>query len=270
MDDIDARAEFDPGTDELLYERRGPIAVLTFNRPAARNSMTVAMYHGLADVSEHVDADERVGVLVLRGAGDQAFVAGTDIARFKSFSTEEHVLTYEHDLVRCLSRLEAVQKPTIAMIRGYCVGGGALIASACDLRIASEDAKFGIPIARTLGNIISGWGFAHLLALIGPSRTKELLFTTRFMNASEGTAIGLFNEVVEAERLEVRTFELATTIAGHAPLTLHAVKEGVRRILEQGPGADLDDLVLQCYMSADFKEGVAAFFEKRLPHWTGR
>src|SRR5688572_23602999 len=228
---VDAQGDFVPGTEQLRYEREGAIATLTFNHPEARNAMTFAMYQGLHDVAAHVDADERVRVFVLQGAGDQAFVAGTDISQFRDFHTEDDVLTYERRLVRGLTRLESVQKPTIAMIRGFCVGGGALIASACDLRIASPDAQFGIPVARTLGNIISSFGFTRLVALIGPAKTKEILFTARLIKAEEGQRIGLFNEIVESERLAERTYELATLMAGHAPLTLRAAKEGVRRIV---------------------------------------
>jgi enoyl-CoA hydratase/carnithine racemase len=246
------------------------VAILTFNRPAARNAMTWAMYRGLYDACEHIAADGRVRVLVLRGAGDRAFVAGTDIAQFRDFATPQDALDYERNGNRYLGRLEALPKPTIAMLRGYCVGGGAGIAMACDLRIAAADARFGVPIARTLGNTLSTQNFARLVALIGPSRAKELLFTARLVEAEEGKAIGLFNEIVEADRLEARTLALAEQIASHAPLTIRAAKEAVRRILERGRIEEADDLILMCYLSEDFKEGVAAFLEKRAPLWRGR
>src|SRR5918911_846397 len=202
------QAEFVPQTDELLYERRGRIAFLTFNRPQQRNALTWAMYEGLYACCEHVDADERVRVLVLRGAGEKAFVAGTDISQFRAFSTAEDALNYERNGARYVGRLENVRKPTIAMLRGFCAGAGAAIATACDLRIASPDVQFGVPIARTLGNTLSTENFARLINLIGAARTRELLFTARFIGADEGLAIGLYNEIVEAERLEARVFEL--------------------------------------------------------------
>jgi enoyl-CoA hydratase/carnithine racemase len=254
----------------LILELDGPVAWLTFNRPHARNAMTWAMYEALSAACQRVDTDEAIRVFVLRGAGDQAFVAGTDISQFQAFKTAEDALNYERTLNRHFSRLEAVRKPTIAMIRGYCAGGGAAIAAACDLRIAAQDAKFGVPIARTLGNTLSAQNIARLSGLIGPARAKELLFTARFIGADEGKAIGLFNEVVEANRLESRAAELAALIAGHAPLTIRSVKEGVRRLLEHGRIDDSSDLYLMCYLSEDFKEGVSAFLAKRAPQWKGR
>jgi enoyl-CoA hydratase/carnithine racemase len=156
------------------------------------------------------------------------------------------------------------------MIRGYCAGGGAALAAACDLRIAGEDAKFGAPIARTLGNTLSAQNLARLIALLGPARTKEILFTARFIDADEGRAIGLFNQVVPSDLIEVRTRELAARIASHAPLTLRAIKETVRRVLAPESVEEPTDLYLLCYLSQDFKEGVAAFLEKRAPQWRGR
>ena len=265
-----ARRRIDLGTAELICEIDGAVAWLTFNRPEARNAMTWAMYDGLCAACETVDGDEAIRVFVLRGAGDRAFVAGTDISQFQDLKTAEDALAYERRLNRYVGRVEAVRKPTIAMIRGYCVGGGAALAAACDLRIAARDARFGVPIARTLGNTLSAQNLSRLLALVGPGRAKEILFTARFIEADEGKAIGLFSEVVDADRLESRTHELAALIAGHAPLTLRSIKEGVRRLLEHGRIEEPSDLCLVCYLSQDFKEGVAAFLEKRAPKWTGR
>src|SRR5918912_3035354 len=157
------QAEFVPATDELLYERRGPIAILTFNRPQARNALTWAMYEGLYACCEHVDQDDRVRVLVLKGAGEKAFVSGTDISQFKAFDSPEDALTYERNNNKYASRLESVSKPTLAMIRGACTGGGAAFAMCCDLRLASPDVRFGVPISRTLGNILSMQNFVRLV-----------------------------------------------------------------------------------------------------------
>jgi len=262
--------EFTPRTPDVGYERRGAVAVVTFNRPDARNAMTWDMYEALYDACEHVDGDDRVRVLVLRGAGDKAFVAGTDISQFRQFTMPQHALDYEAKQNRNVGRVEEVKKPTIAMIRGYAVGGGANIALACDLRVAATDAKLGVPIARTLGNTLSIATVARIMSYVGPARTKELLFTARLIDADEGKAAGVFNEVVEPDRLEARTMELAEQIAANAPLTIRSVKEAVRRLLEHGRIAEADDLVLMAYMSEDFKEGVEAFLAKRPPVWRGR
>jgi enoyl-CoA hydratase/carnithine racemase len=267
---VAVEAEFTPRTADLVYERRDAIAVLTFNRPDARNAMTWEMYQGLYEACEHVDRDDRVRVLVLRGAGDKAFVAGTDISQFRQFTTPQHAIDYEAKQNRNVGRVEAVKKPTVAMIRGYAVGGGASIALACDLRIAATDAKLGVPIARTLGNTLSIATLARIMSYIGPARTKELLFTARLIAADEGKAAGVFNEVVEPERLEARTFEVAQQIASNAPLTIRSVKEGVRRLVEHARIEEAEDLVLMAYMSEDFKEGVEAFLAKRAPTWRGR
>jgi enoyl-CoA hydratase len=264
------QAEFVPKTNELLYERRGAVALLTFNRPEARNALTWAMYEGLYDCCEHVDADDRVRVLVLRGAGDKAFVAGTDISQFQAFSTPEDALNYERNNNKYAGRLERVTKPTIAMIRGACVGGGAAFALCCDIRLASPDVRFGVPISRTLGNILSTQNFVRLVSLIGPARTKDLIFTARLIGAEEGRAAGVFNEIVEADALEGRTLQLAEQIAANAPLTIRAAKLAVQRIVDKLKLEESEDLVLMCYMSEDFHEGVSAFLEKRKPRWKGR
>lgn len=259
-----------PRTPDLLYERQGAIAILTFNRPSSRNAMTWEMYQGLYEACEHVDRDERVRVLVLRGAGDKAFVAGTDISQFRQFTTVQHALEYEKGQNRNVGRVEEVKKPTIAMIRGFAVGGGASIALACDLRIAATDAKLGVPIAKTLGNTLSITTLARIVQYIGPSRTKELLFTARLIDAEEGRLAGVFNEVVEPERLEARTLEIAEQIAANAPLTIRSIKEGVRRLMEHARIEEAEDLVQMAYQSEDFKEGIDAFLNKRAPRWRGR
>jgi len=254
---------------DLIVERRGDVVWVTFNRPDARNAMTFAMYEGLAEAARDADADRGVRALVLTGAGS-AFVAGTDISQFAEFTREEDALRYERRMDEWLSALERVRVPTIAALRGPVIGGGAAIAAACDLRIASPSARFGVPVARTLGNCFSMANLVRLSSLIGMARVKEIVFTARLVDADEALRIGLYHEVVSDEdALVPRVEELARTIASHAPLTLQATKEGLRRIRERMLPDESADLVLLCYMSRDFREGVNAFMEKRKPVWKG-
>jgi enoyl-CoA hydratase/carnithine racemase len=258
-------------SDELLYDVKDGIACVTFNRPQARNALTFAMYERLGAICAEIDADPAIKALLLTGAGDKAFAAGTDIAQFKAFRTAEDALLYEERLDRVLGQLERCRVPTIAALGGACTGGGAGIAAACDLRIAAGTLRFGFPVARTLGNCLSIENHARLAALLGPARVKDLIFTARLVEAPEALAWGLVSELVaEPAALLPRAMALARTIAGHAPLTLRATKEALHRLRrDPGPGEGRD-LVLMCYMSADFREGMAAFLEKRPAKWQGR
>jgi enoyl-CoA hydratase/carnithine racemase len=255
---------------DILFERRGAVAWVTFNRPEQRNAMTFAMYDRLVRICDEVEQDPDVRVLVLTGAGERAFVAGTDISQFQTFTDPQHALEYEARVDGVIGRLESVQRPTIAAIRGYAVGGGASLALACDLRVCTPDARFGVPIARTLGNCLSTNNYARLVDLVGPARTKELIYTARMIEADEAKAMGLVNRIVEPEELLDRTQELAEQIAANAPLTIQVTKESVRRVLIQRRPPKAEELILKCYMSADFKEGVNAFLEKRKPQWRGK
>lgn len=258
-------------TDELLYDVRNGIGRVTFNRPQARNALTFAMYERLAAICGEIGPGSSVKALIITGAGDKAFAAGTDISQFRDFRTAEDGLAYEAKMDRIIDTLERCPVPTIAAIAGACTGGGAAIAAACDLRIAAANARFGFPIARTLGNCLSMANYARLVALIGPARTKEVIFSARLVEAPEAQAIGLVGEVLpDHAALVARADALAQTLAGHAPLTLRATKEALRRIRETMSAADGDDLVVMCYTSADFREGMAAFLEKRAPNWSGR
>jgi enoyl-CoA hydratase/carnithine racemase len=266
------RTTFDLGTADLILEAEGSVAWLTFNRPQARNAMTFEMYDGVATACDLVEASDTVRVLVLRGAGGRAFVSGTDISQFQSFSTQQHVLDYEARVGRALDRIESVKRPTIAMIQGFAVGGGMGLAMCCDMRICAAESQFGIPTARTLGNALNLSNYARMVDLIGPMRAKELMFTARLYTAAEAQAIGFINEVVAAEALEARVRELATTIAGNAPLTIQATKEAIRRIQVHRRllAKEHQDIMLSAYMSEDFKEGVSAFLEKRPAQWKGK
>jgi enoyl-CoA hydratase/carnithine racemase len=254
---------------ELLYERRGPTAVITFNRPHARNAMTFAMYEALVAHCDEIDADDDVRVLVLRGAGGRAFVSGTDIRQFLDFDSGKTGVAYEADIDRYVGRLDRLRKPAIALVEGYAVGAGLSIASTCDLRVCTPDAQFGLPIARTLGNCLSMAGYARLVAILGEARTKDIVFTARMVGAEEARAAGLVSAVVPAEEIEDHVFDLAERVAGHAPITLRVTKEALRRLREANV-PDGADLVAEAYGSEDFRQGVAAFLEKRRHTWTGR
>jgi enoyl-CoA hydratase len=257
------------GDGELLYERRDAAAVITFNRPQARNAMTFAMYEGLVARCDEIDADDDVRVVVFRGAGGRAFVSGTDIRQFLDFDSGRTGVEYEADIDRYLGRLDSLRKPAIALVEGYAVGAGLSIAAACDLRVCTPDAQFGLPVARTLGNCLSMTGYARLVAVLGEARAKDIVFTARMVSADEAHAAGLVSAVVPAEEIEAHVFELAERVAGHAPITLRVTKEALRRLREANV-PDGADLVAEAYGSEDFRQGVEAFLEKRRHTWTGR
>jgi enoyl-CoA hydratase/carnithine racemase len=258
-------------SEHTTYEVRGPLAFLTFNRPEARNAMTWEMYQSLTDACDRVDDAKGIRVLILRGAGGKAFVAGTDIAQFQSFKDREDGVKYEERLDAVLDRLERVTKPTIAQIQGVAAGGGCMIALTCDLRIATPDSTFGVPVARTLGNCLSSASCGRLLALMGPARLKEMIFSARLIGAAEANAAGFVNRLVDPSEIAQVVETMALEIAGHAPLTLFATKEMIRRLVAKQRLAheEESDLIERCYTSADFREGVTSFLEKRKPRWSG-
>ena len=258
-------------TPHVLYATEGPLAILTFNRPETHNAMTWQMYQALVEACDQAEADSNIRVFILRGAGGKAFVAGTDIGQFREFRTREDGIAYEARLDEVLDRLERVTKPTIAQVDGVAAGGGCAIAMTCDLRLCTPDARFGVPVARTLGNCLSAATYSRFLDLIGPARLKEMMFTGRFFDAAEAAAVGLVNRIVDADRIDAAVRELAQIIAANAPLTIKASKEMVRRLQARRRIASQEghDLIAMCYTSDDFREGVDAFLAKRAPRWKG-
>jgi len=256
--------------EELLVDRDGGIATLTLNRPDKRNALTFAMYEGLAEFCRAAKHDTGLKAVIVTGAGGKAFAAGTDISLFRDFEGAADGLAYEAKMDGILSDIEACPVPMIAAIAGACTGGGAAIAGVCDVRIASPDMRFGFPIARTLGNCLSVASLRRMSALLGAARTRELIFTSRLIEADEALAIGLVSEIVpDAQKLTERARELAAEIAGYAPVTLRVTKEMFRRMEAATPDVDDEDLIAICYGSDDFKEGLDAFLNKRPAEWKG-
>lgn len=256
--------------DELLIERRDGIVFVTLNRPQARNALTFPMYEGLYKLATEANTDETIKVIVITGAGEKAFAAGTDISQFTHFRTAADALAYEEKIDRIMTALENCQKPTIAAIAGACTGGGAAIASVCDLRIGAANARFGFPIAKTLGNCLSMANYARLAVMMGPTRVMDLVYTARLLDAEEMKAVGLLSEILpDHAALQTRAEELARTILTHAPLTMRATKEAMRRLRAPLREIHGDDLVEMCFTSRDFAEGVESFLARRPAKWTG-
>jgi enoyl-CoA hydratase/carnithine racemase len=258
----------------LLLEKDGPIGWITFNRPDKRNAVGQETWQLMPDYVDDLAADDAIRVVVLRGAGDKAFVAGADISQFKdrrrNMDDEE---AYRRVSARGQEALATLPKPLLAMIHGYCVGGGVGIAVTCDIRIAADDARFGIPAAR-LGLGYHYRGMEKLMMLVGPAYTKEIFFTARTdFTAHDALRMGLVNQVVPKAELETFTRNYALTMARNAPLTLRSAKATVEQLQRPGEQRDLamlDRLIADCFNSQDYQEGVRAFSEKRRPQFQGR
>jgi len=261
-------------TEKLLLEKDGPIGWITFNQPEKRNAVSQEMWQRMPEYVRDLSADDAIRVVILRGAGDAAFVAGADISQFKdrrrNAADEEEYRRISGAGQEALTKL---RKPLLAMIHGFCIGGGVSIAITCDLRIASDDARFGIPAAR-LGLGYHYHGMEKLMALVGPAYTKELFFTARTdFSAQDALRMGLVNQVVPKAELERFTRDYALTMSRNAPLTLRSAKASVEQLLRPSAERDLamlDRLITDCFNSQDYQEGVRAFGEKRRPQFQGR
>ncbi|PRY66774.1 enoyl-CoA hydratase/carnithine racemase [Vreelandella songnenensis] len=259
-------------TESVTFNVRDGVAWLGFNRPQSRNAMTWEMYSALEHYCDVLADDDDVHALVLHGVGGEAFVAGTDITQFAGFSKPEDAIGYERRIDQVVGKLERFPKPTLALIEGACVGGGAAIALVCDFRYATSSMKFGVPIAKTLGNTLSISNVSRLIDMLGVARTKEVLMMARLVNGEEAHAAGLVNGLFDAATIHDDVAMLAADFAKRAPLTLQASKALINRALEQrrlDAGAS-DDWITTCYMSRDFAAAVDKFVNKTAFAWTGR
>jgi enoyl-CoA hydratase/carnithine racemase len=260
------------GTDKLLAEVAGPVATVTFNNPARRNALSAEMRDALPPLLAALNADGDVRVVVVTGAGEAAFASGADISEFGAQRTDPaDRVAYDRGQAALAHAWAAVDKPVIAMIRGFCLGGGLVTALAADIRIASDDSQFGIPAAR-LGLGYGFTGVTALMNLIGPARTAEVLFSARRFPAAEALRMGLVNQVVPAGDLRPAVFGLAEDISRNAPLTIAAAKAAIREATRPAGQRDLarvEAMVEACFRSADYLEGQRAFAGKRPPAFTG-
>jgi enoyl-CoA hydratase/carnithine racemase len=261
-------------TEKLLLQKEGPIGWITFNQPEKRNAVSQEMWQAMPEYVADLSADDAIRVVILRGAGEQAFVAGADISQFKdrrrNAADEEE---YRRISGAGQQSLATLRKPLLAMIHGFCIGGGVSIAITCDMRIAADDARFGIPAAR-LGLGYHYHGMEKLMSLIGPAYTKELFFTARTdFSAPDALRMGLVNQVVPKADLERFTRDYAMMMSRNAPLTLRSAKASVEQLVRPEASRDyamLDRLIKDCFDSQDYQEGVKAFSEKRRPQFQGR
>jgi enoyl-CoA hydratase/carnithine racemase len=256
-------------SSNLAWDINGSVGVVTFNRPEARNALTWDMYDALVEACDAAEADPDVRVLIIRGSGG-AFAAGTDISQFRDFATGDAGVAYERRLDAVIDRIERLPIVTIAEVDGPAVGGGCAIAMACDLRICSERARFGVPVSRTLGNCLSIANTARMVDLVGVAMTRDLMLTGRLVDADEAYRARLATRVYLAAELADEVMTIAAELATRARSTIAATKAMLLRLRDhrRPPAGSADDILRECYGSAEFKEGVAAFLEGRKPRWS--
>ncbi|HEY5898972.1 MAG TPA: enoyl-CoA hydratase [Burkholderiales bacterium] len=258
-------------TEQILARKDGAIGWLVFNNPERRNAVSLEMWQAIPEVLAGFESDAAIRAVVLAGAGDKAFASGADISQFeKERATAEQVARYDEIGQKAQARLKECDKPTIAMIRGYCLGGGLNIASLCDLRIAADDARFGIPAAK-MGLGYRAGSMKQLVDLVGPAYAREIMITARQFSAAEAHQMGLVHRVVAVAELERATREYCDMIAANAPLTMRAAKRIIREVTAGSyDAAACAAWVKECFDSEDYKEGRRAFMEKRKPVFQGK
>lgn len=255
--------------NQLQVVTDGAVLTVVFNRPEAYNAMTFDMYEALYDVCDDVDNNPDLRVMVLRGAGDKAFVAGTDIPQLQQFTAQRGGLAYERFVERVIARLERVRVPVVAAVRGVAAGAGIILVAASDLCVCTPESRFGAPIARTLGNCLSLQNCARLERAVGARQAKAILLTAELLQAPAALQAGLVNEIAVPDEFEARLQNLTAQLKRSAPLSLHAFKQGFRQLANPQEG-DGDALIELCYGSSDFQEGLRAFMAKRHPVWEGK
>lgn len=252
----------------LVYEKVGAVGKITFDNPGALNALTARMWSDLGEVCREVARDRSVRVVTLRGAGGKAFLSGTDITGFLSFTSGQDGLDYEARMDEYIGTVEALPQPVVAVVEGWAVGGGVALSCAADIRIATPSAKFGSPLGRTIGNCLSAKGYARLVGHVGVAQAKRMLLLGEMVTAQEMMGLGLLHSIVEPEGLDAAVDAVCEKLAGMAPVSLKASKEAMRRLTYRAL-PDMADLIAEVYGSEDFRNGVRNFVDKKKPEWKG-